>query len=203
MNNYWIGGVSYMDKYDHYDLICYIALKYKSYLFGEISLVVFIRYVLDHMQLHYRDYESISIIKFMKKMLKKSTWKEAYDSDCWIYKPDYPMPWLGCMIDNYYGFFTKDGRNIYMEVKAYIESKVYTPFEALEMIESRWDYLCKKEIGYHALKYCVLNTNNHQAMFIGLYVLRIILNYIVVDIKRLFTIKTNGTHIFVKKEGGF
>ena len=110
------------------------------------------------------------------------------------------MPWLGCMLGGDYSFFHKDGQNKYMEEKKYVESKVYTPLEALEMIESRWDVLCKKEIGYHALKYCLVNTKNHQNMLIGLNVLKVIIGYLVVDIKRYFTTKNNRKYTAVKKE---
>ena len=185
---------------NHFNLIDYVLKKYKFYFNGEISLVEFWRKVLEYIQLHYREYESIFLIKFLKKLLQKSSWKTEYDPDCWIYKPDYPMPWLGCMLGDDYSFFHKDGQNKYMEEKKYVESKVYTPLEALEMIESRWDVLCKKEIGYHALKYCLVNTKNHQNMLIGLNVLKVIIGYLVVDIKRYFTTKNNRKYTAVKKE---
>ena len=185
---------------NHYDLICYIVKIYKLYFKGEITLDKFVFRLLSHIQHHKRDYGSIAVLKFMKKLLKKSTWKTEYDTNCWIYKPDYPMPWLGCMLGDDYSFFQDNGRDKYVEAKSYVESKVYTPVEALEMIESRWDILSTKEIGYHSLKYCLVNTYNHQKMFVGVNVLRIIIRYLVVDIMRHFTIFYNRKNTTVKKE---
>ena len=95
-----------------------------------------------------------------------------------------------------------NGKNKYMSAKVYVESKDYTPVEALEMIESRWDVLYKKEIGYHALMYCLVTTYNHQDMFIGINVFKIIIEYIKADIKRYFSLKSNRKHITITLDGG-